>query len=67
MAGFEQYFVKRLKQAKRSGELPPDFRAEVTAEIIVTYLQGFFRVVQVLKSRKEMWRQIESLLTCLGL
>ena len=37
MAGFEKVFVERLKQARRSGELPSDFPAEVTAEVIVTY------------------------------
>jgi TetR/AcrR family transcriptional regulator, transcriptional repressor for nem operon len=67
MRGFEGFFIERLKQGKQSGELPPDFPAEVTAEIIVTYLQGFFRVVQVLKSREQMWRQVETLLQGLGL
>jgi TetR/AcrR family transcriptional repressor of nem operon len=67
MAGFEEAFVGRLKQARQSGEVPPDFRAEVTAEIIVTYLQGFFRVIRVLKNRDQMWRQIETLLKSLGL
>jgi TetR/AcrR family transcriptional repressor of nem operon len=67
MAQFEDSFVTRLKAAKKSGELPPDFPAEAAAEIIFTYLQGFFRVVQVLKNRDEMWRQIETLLKSLRL
>lgn len=67
MQGFEQLFVERLKQAKKTGELPAGFDDEVTAEIIVTYLQGFFRVVQVLKNREEMWKQVEVLLKGLGL
>jgi TetR/AcrR family transcriptional repressor of nem operon len=67
MAGFERQFAGRLKQAKRSGELPRDFPEQVTAAIIVTYLQGFFRLVQVLKSRQEMEREIETLLNRLGL
>jgi len=67
MAGFEGFFIERLKQAEKSGELPKDFPTEVTAEIIVTYLQGFFRVIQVLKNREQMWQQIEALLTSLGL
>jgi TetR/AcrR family transcriptional repressor of nem operon len=67
MAGFERHFSERLKQAKESGELPRDFPADVTASIIVTYLQGFFRVVQVLKSREEMRQQVETLMTRLGL
>ncbi|HEX4646962.1 MAG TPA: TetR/AcrR family transcriptional regulator [Verrucomicrobiae bacterium] len=67
MALFEESFVTRLNAAKKTGELPPDFPAEAAAQIIFTYLQGFFRVVQVLKNRDEMWRQIETLLTSLGL
>jgi TetR/AcrR family transcriptional regulator, transcriptional repressor for nem operon len=67
MGGFEEVFVERLRQAKRSGELPPDFPAEVTAAVIVTYLQGFFRVIRVLKNREEMWREMEMLLNSLGL
>jgi TetR/AcrR family transcriptional repressor of nem operon len=67
MAGFEDAFAERLRQAKQSGELPPDFQAEVTAEVIVTYLQGFFRVIRVLKNREQMWKQVETLLKSLGL
>ena len=67
MEHFEESFVARLNAAKKSGELPPDFPAEAAAQIIFTYLQGFFRVVHVLKNRDEMWRQIETLLTSLGL
>jgi hypothetical protein len=67
MAGFEKYFYERLEEAKKSGELPEDFQSEVTAGVIVTYLQGFFRVVHALKSRQEMWRQIDILLNSLGL
>jgi hypothetical protein len=33
----------------------------------VTYLQGLFRVVRVLQTRAEVERQIETLLTGLGL
>jgi len=67
MQGFERLLAGRLRQARKTGELPPNFDEKVTAEIIVTYLQGFFRVVQVLKNRQEMWRQIETLLKGLGL
>jgi len=67
MQGFERLFVERLKAGRKTGELPPDFDEQVAAEIIVTYLQGFFRVVQVLKNRQEMWRQIEALLKSQGL
>jgi hypothetical protein len=39
----------------------------VAAQVIVTYLQGLFRVIRVLQTRAEVERQIETLLTGLGL
>jgi TetR/AcrR family transcriptional repressor of nem operon len=64
---FEGSIAARLERAKREGELPRSFEAAMSAQIIFTFLQGYFRVVQVLKPREEMWRQIEGLLTSLGL
>lgn len=64
---FEKVLSTRLAAAKKSGELPAAFKPEVAAQVIVTYLQGFFRVVRVLKDRREMERQIEALLSGLGL
>jgi len=59
--------VQRLDAARERGELAADFDSEVAAQLIVTFLQGLFRVVRVLRSRKEMERQIEALLRGLGL
>ncbi|MGC9943227.1 MAG: TetR/AcrR family transcriptional regulator [Verrucomicrobiota bacterium] len=67
MSNFEQSLTRRLQQAKDTGELPSDFSAGVAAQIIFTYLQGYYRVVQILKTREELWREIEGLLTKLGL
>jgi len=67
MRGFEGLFTEQLKKAKRSGEWPADFPVELTAEILVTYVQGFFRVVQTLKTREQMCRQVEALLKGLRL
>ena len=50
MKAFSGQFVERLASAKQSGELPQDFNAEVTAQVLVTYLQGLFRVIRVLQS-----------------
>jgi hypothetical protein len=63
----ERMLLLRLHQAKASGELPPAFNSELAAEVIVTYLQGFFRVIRVLHPRRQMERQIETLLGGLGL
>ncbi|HTL59910.1 MAG TPA: TetR/AcrR family transcriptional regulator [Candidatus Limnocylindrales bacterium] len=67
MTMFEASLSGRLEKAKKAGELPANFQAEISAQIIFTFLQGYFRVVKVLKPREEMWRQIETLLTRLGL
>ncbi len=64
---FEERISARLERAKGDGELPPGFQADISAQIIFTFLQGYFRVVKVLKPREEMWRQIEVLLGRLGL
>jgi TetR/AcrR family transcriptional repressor of nem operon len=64
---FEQSLSTRLERAKVAGELPCTFQPEISAQIIFTFLQGYFRVVKVLKPREEMWQQIEALLARLGL
>jgi TetR/AcrR family transcriptional regulator, transcriptional repressor for nem operon len=48
-------------------ELPEHYDAETAAQTIVTYLQGLFRVARILNNRTQLERQIEALLTGLGL
>lgn len=67
MKAFYAAFSERFEAAKERGELPRSFDADVAAHLLVTYLQGLFRVVRVLQSRAELERQIEALLTGLGL
>jgi TetR/AcrR family transcriptional repressor of nem operon len=67
MKFFEEVFYKRFERARTEGELSIKFDSRTAAQIVVTYLQGFFRVVRVLKTRKEMERQINSLMDGLGL
>jgi TetR/AcrR family transcriptional repressor of nem operon len=67
MKAFSGAFHERLQSAKKAGELPKDFNVEVAAQVLVTYLQGLFRVIRVLLTRAEIERQIEALLTGLGL
>lgn len=64
---FEERISARLERAKGEGELPSSFQTDISAQIIFTFLQGYFRVVKILKPREEMWRQIEVLLGRLGL
>jgi TetR/AcrR family transcriptional regulator, transcriptional repressor for nem operon len=67
MGAFSGVFKERLKSAIDAGELPKDFNVEVTAQVLVTYLQGLFRVIRVLQNRTQVERQIETLLRGLGL
>jgi TetR/AcrR family transcriptional regulator, transcriptional repressor for nem operon len=67
MRGLREALVQRLVAAKVAGELPRGFDTAIAAEVIVTYLQGFYRVVRVLHDRAHMERQIETLLSGLGL
>jgi len=67
MEAFLGAFVRRLRSANEKGELPADSDVEVTAQLILTYLQGMFRVIRVLQNRAQIEQQIESLLSGLGL
>ena len=67
MKAFHNAFSERLSSAKESGELPQSLEVEVAAQVMVTYLQGLFRVIGVLQNRPEIERQIEVLLRGLGL
>jgi TetR/AcrR family transcriptional repressor of nem operon len=67
MRTLEQSLVERLRAARDAGELPKNFDVEVTAQLLVTFLQGFFRVVRTLKNRAELEKQVEALLRGIGL
>src|SRR5215469_13503815 len=43
MSHFVAAFSDRLKSGQNTGELPPQFEAEVVAQILATYLQGLYR------------------------
>jgi TetR/AcrR family transcriptional repressor of nem operon len=67
MAAFVSAFSERLKSAKDTGELPPEFKPEVVAQIIGTYLQGLYRTALLCYDRPQLERQIDLFLTSLGL
>jgi TetR/AcrR family transcriptional repressor of nem operon len=67
MESFFNVFKDRLEAAKKSNELPGDFNVKVAAEVIVTYLQGLFRVIRVLQNRAQVEQQVEMLLQGLSL
>ena len=67
MASFGGRFVKRLKTAKESGEFPSDFQPEIAVQVIATYIQGMHRVAIISFDRNRVEREIDALLTGLGL
>ncbi len=67
MAAFFGAFSERLKSAKDTGELPPEFEPEVVAQIIGTYFQGLFRTALLCSDRPQLERQVDLFLTSIGL
>jgi TetR/AcrR family transcriptional repressor of nem operon len=67
MKSFFNVFKDRLEAAKKSNELPGDFNVKIAAQVIVTYLQGLFRVIRVLQNRAQVEQQVEMLLQGLSL
>src|SRR5205085_2191850 len=54
MKDFGAAFQHRLESAIATGELPKSFNATVSAHVLVTYLQGLFRVIRTLQDRSEV-------------
>jgi TetR/AcrR family transcriptional repressor of nem operon len=67
MAAFGGALSKRLKSAKDEGEFPPEFEPEVVAQIIGTYVQGLYRTALLSYDRTQFERQVDLMLTRLGL
>jgi TetR/AcrR family transcriptional regulator, transcriptional repressor for nem operon len=67
MAALIGAFSERLKSAKDTGELPPEFEPEVVAQIIGTYFQGMFRTALLCHDRTQLERQVDLFLTSIGL
>jgi TetR/AcrR family transcriptional repressor of nem operon len=59
--------IARLNADKDSGLLPVDFHPEIVTPIIVTYIQGMWRMALLSYDRTQFERQIDLFLTSLGL
>ena len=55
---FEKIFADRFEEARTQGELPRDFETKLTAELVVTFLQGLFRVSLLHKNPRRCGRQV---------
>lgn len=67
MKTMELALVQQFDLAKQSAELPPSFQSAISAQVLVTFLQGFFRVARTLNSRAQLEAQLGALLKGLGL
>jgi TetR/AcrR family transcriptional repressor of nem operon len=67
MNKLEQALIERIDTAKKKKEVSSQLNSKIVASAVITYLQGFFRVVKVLKTRREMEEQVEFFIKGLGL
>jgi TetR/AcrR family transcriptional repressor of nem operon len=67
MGAFLALLTERIRAGKAAGELPADLEPEIVVQIIATFLQGLLRTALVSYDRKQVERQIDVLLTSLGL
>jgi TetR/AcrR family transcriptional repressor of nem operon len=67
MARLTERMTERLTADKERGQLPAEFDPQLVVPVIVTYLQGLWRMALVSYDRPRFERQIDLLLTGLGL
>jgi TetR/AcrR family transcriptional repressor of nem operon len=67
LGSFHARLVERLSQDRDEGRLPATLDPHVTASVVVTYLQGIWRMALVDYDRPRFERQIDAFLTGLGL
>jgi TetR/AcrR family transcriptional repressor of nem operon len=67
MSMFVELMTARLKADKEAGLLPAEFEPETVVQVIVTYLQGVWRMALVSYDRTRFERQNDAFLKALGL
>ena len=67
MVMLTERMTARLTADKDAGLLPAEFDAQLVAPVIVTYLQGLWRMALISYDRTRFERQIDLFLTGLGL
>lgn len=67
ITAFLTVFEDKLAAGVARGELPRDFDVPAVARLLVAYLQGLFRVIRVVQTRRETERQLDAMLGALGL
>jgi len=67
IGAFLTLLTERIRAGKAAGELKADLEPEIVVQIIGTFLQGLLRTALISYDRKQVERQIDVLLTGLGL
>jgi len=67
MSMFTERIAMRMAADKEAGFLPNELEPQIVAQVIVAYLQGLWRTALVSYDRPQYEKQIETLLTGLGL
>ena len=67
LGGFHARLAERLSQDRDQGRLPATLDSQITASVVVTYLQGIWRMALVGYDRPRFERQIDAFLSGLGL
>lgn len=64
---FHDYLVARFDAAKKNGELPKDLKSASTAGLLITYLQGLFRLSNLTPPPFELANQTQLFLKSIGM
>ena len=67
MAKIAEAITARLDADKNAGLLSPSFESRLVVPVIVTYLQGIWRMALISYDRRKFEQQIDWFLTSLGL
>ena len=67
VSSWTEQVVRRFEADKERGLLPESFDPQAVVPIIITYIQGLWRVALVSYDRQKLQIQIDTLLTALGL
>ena len=67
MGAFPTLLTERIRAGTAAGELNADLEPEIVVQITATFLQGLLRTALISSDRKPVDRQIDVLLTSVGL
>jgi len=67
MSMLAEVMIKKMASDKRAGDLPSDFEPQIVGPVIITYLQGIWRMALVSYNRSKYEKQIDVFLSGLGL